>query len=156
MLNYISQIFVLWTEAPQNEGLRDEGGFTHWLHEQHISPAQRSAPSWGFCRTTRQWFYGTLIQIWIRESLPRCLSQSYLIIYVPMSPWTITPMIHVAVPSLIRQSIHRLTQRWPLTNRQNSCDNSNSPFFTALVQLCAQHMVWNVCPNLIHICIIMR
>ena len=87
----------------------DDGGFTQWLHEQHTPPSQRSAPNWGFCKITRRWFYGTSMQIWLRGSLPRCLGQSYLNIYVPMSPWAVTPMNHVAVPSLIRQSKHRFT-----------------------------------------------
>ena len=34
----------------------------------------------------------------------RCLGQSYLNIYVPMPPCTVTPMIHVAESLVIRQS----------------------------------------------------
>ena len=43
------------------------------------------------------------IQKLLNELLHRSVGQSYLKIYVPMPACTVTPMIHVAEPSLISQ-----------------------------------------------------
>ena len=52
------------------------------------------------------------IQIWLREPLPHKLGQSHLNIYVPMYPWAVTPMSHVAVPQMIRQCKHRFMDQF--------------------------------------------
>ena len=109
-----------------------------WLVEKrplwamHVFPKKRSAPLRPrSCMNTQptpdavtSWLEGarecdSMVQrnrvehkyeIWLRERLPRKLRQSYLNIYVLMSPCVVTPMNHVALPSLIKQCKQRFTR----------------------------------------------